>query len=142
MELSAQYQLNLLTPASAPIVCGVLLQAQLGPSMGLVMNDQATLQWALTNWLTLGTWWGIFKHHQLVGVVALMPAGDQWELSYGLLPVARHQGVMTQAVKYVVTQTTGQSLVAQTTLSNQASQRILLAAGFSYDEQSQLWTCN
>lgn len=142
MELSAQYQLNLLTPADAPRVGALLLQAQLGAAMGLVVNDKATLQWALENWLTTGKWWGIVKQQQLVGVVALMPAGAHWELSYGLLPNYRHQGVMTQAVKQVIRQLAGQSLIAQTTPANQASQRILLATGFSYNEQNRLWTCN
>ncbi|KRL96061.1 GNAT family N-acetyltransferase [Limosilactobacillus equigenerosi] len=142
MELSSQYQLNLLTVADASLVRALLLQDQLGSAMGLVVNDATALQWALTNWLKNGTWWGIFKQHHLIGVVVIMLVAEQLELSYGLLPAERHRGLMTKAVKQVLAQVAQRPIMAQTTANNLASQRVLQKLGFNYDAENRLWTCN
>lgn len=129
---AAQVTTRLSQPADQPALTQLLTQPGLAAAAGLtVAGDPAGLAWALQTWRAAGQLWSVVVDHQVVGLVTAFPTGPaQREIGYLLAPAWWGRGIMTTAVGQVVAQLGDQDLVATSALTNQASQRILIHAGF------------
>ncbi|WP_295747147.1 GNAT family N-acetyltransferase [uncultured Limosilactobacillus sp.] len=100
-------------------------------------DDVASWQWALNILVTKdrGLWLVIERaSNSLAGVMSLVPSTTGFDLGYLLGPTFRGRGLMTSAVKLLLTDLRRQKqpvmVTASTSISNVASQRVLQRAGF------------
>ena len=104
----------------------------LASEAGMYLSDnQAMRSWAISNWLCQHYLWGILKAGRLVGLIAIFPQTDGSKtMGYLLEKSSRGQGLMTRAVKIVMTKLVPGRILAETNINNAASIAILKNVGF------------
>ena len=130
-----------LTPDDLLKVQALLSDHALALAAGITLVADRNIQiWALNNWLSQQRLWGIWRGHDLIGLISAFPFNEkQTELGYLLRQNEWHKGIMGRAVAAFLKANPDNHWVARVEPQNVASQRILVKCGFQQIAKSATW---
>ena len=115
-----------LTAKDIPEVLNLLNTSDAAKNAGLKLMGNSTVQrWALNNWLTDDELYGIFDDQKLIGIIAIFGNDNDGELGYFIEPGYQNRHIMTRMLSKELQRAAYQTIFAQTTIDNRASQRVL-----------------